>query len=35
MLWSIPAVAAVVLAAAWGPARIAAKTNVVGAIGAE
>jgi putative ABC transport system permease protein len=35
MLWSIPAVVAVVLAAAWWPARIAARTNVVAAIGAE
>jgi putative ABC transport system permease protein len=35
MLWSIPAVLAVALAAAWWPARIAAKTNVVAGIGAE
>jgi putative ABC transport system permease protein len=35
MLSSIPIVAAVALAAAWWPARIAANTNVVAAIGAE
>src|SRR5262249_26199244 len=35
MLWSVPIVAAVALAAAWWPARIAANTNIVATIGAE
>jgi putative ABC transport system permease protein len=35
MLWSIPVVTAVALAAAWWPSRVAANTNVVAAIGAE
>jgi putative ABC transport system permease protein len=35
MMVSVPIVAAVALAAAWWPARIAANTNVVRAIGAE
>jgi ABC-type antimicrobial peptide transport system permease subunit len=35
MMLSIPTVAVVALAAAWWPARIAANTNVVTAIGAE
>src|SRR5215472_14837654 len=35
MILSIPIVAVVALAAAWWPARVAANTNVVAAIGAE
>ncbi len=35
MLLSVPLVTAVAIAAAWWPARVASRTNVVAAIGSE